>query len=91
MLEDSDSGDLDDIDVIPNEEMLMAVSEKGYVKRMKADTFNLQHRGTIGKSVGKLRVDDTMSDFLVCHAHDHVLFFRYIQLKSPFFFHRHMT
>ncbi|CAH2054162.1 unnamed protein product [Thlaspi arvense] len=75
MLEDSDSGDLDDIDVIPNEEMLMAVSEKGYVKRMKADTFNLQHRGTIGKSVGKLRVDDAMSDFLVCHAHDHVLFF----------------
>uniref|UniRef100_A0A1J3FZQ7 DNA gyrase subunit A, chloroplastic/mitochondrial n=1 Tax=Noccaea caerulescens TaxID=107243 RepID=A0A1J3FZQ7_NOCCA len=75
VLEDSDSGDLDDIDVIPNEEMLMAVSEKGYVKRMKADTFNLQHRGTIGKSVGKLRVDDTMSDFLVCHAHDHVLFF----------------
>ncbi|AAF19580.1 putative DNA gyrase A subunit [Arabidopsis thaliana] len=75
MLEDSDSGDLEDIDVIPNEEMLMAVSEKGYVKRMKADTFNLQHRGTIGKSVGKLRVDDAMSDFLVCHAHDHVLFF----------------
>ncbi|ESQ48972.1 hypothetical protein EUTSA_v10020005mg [Eutrema salsugineum] len=75
MLEDSDSGDLDDIDVIPNDEMLMAVSEKGYVKRMKPDTFNLQHRGTIGKSVGKLRVDDAMSDFLVCHAHDHVLFF----------------
>lgn len=48
------------------------------MKRMKADTFNLQHRGTIGKSVGKLRVDDAMSDFLVCHAHDHVLFFRYV-------------
>ncbi|XP_010464747.1 PREDICTED: DNA gyrase subunit A, chloroplastic/mitochondrial [Camelina sativa] len=75
MLEDSDSGDLEDIDVIPNEEMLMAISEKGYVKRMKPDTFNLQHRGTIGKSVGKLRVDDAMSDFLVCNAHDHVLFF----------------
>ncbi|KFK38460.1 hypothetical protein AALP_AA3G116000 [Arabis alpina] len=75
LLEDSDSGDLDDIDVIPNEEMLMAISEKGYVKRMKPDTFNLQNRGTIGKSVGKLRVDDMMSDFLVCHAHDHVLFF----------------
>lgn len=47
------------------------------MKRMKPDTFNLQNRGTIGKSVGKLRVDDAMSDFLVCHAHDHVLFFRY--------------
>lgn len=54
-----------------------AVSEKGYVKRMKPNTFNLQNRGTIGKSVGKLRVNDAMSDFIVCHAHDHVLYFRY--------------
>ncbi|KAI9156091.1 hypothetical protein LWI28_000357 [Acer negundo] len=75
MLEDSDSGQLEDIDVIPNEEMLLALSEKGYVKRMKPNTFNLQNRGTIGKSVGKLRVNDAMSDFIVCHAHDHVLYF----------------
>ncbi|CAL8118165.1 unnamed protein product [Prunus armeniaca] len=75
MLEDSDSGHLDDIDVIPNEEMLLAFSEKGYVKRMKPNTFNLQNRGTIGKSVGKLRVNDAMSDFIVCRAHDHVLYF----------------
>lgn len=74
-LEDTDSGLLEEIDIIPNEEMLLALSEKGYVKRMKPDTFNLQTRGTIGKSVGKLRVNDTMSDFRVCHAHDHVLYF----------------
>ncbi|KAJ8529367.1 hypothetical protein K7X08_036202 [Anisodus acutangulus] len=74
-LEDTDSGELEDIDVIPNEEMLLAISEKGYVKRMKPDTFNLQNRGTIGKSVGKLRVNDAMSDFLVCRAHDKVLYF----------------
>ncbi|KAK4410853.1 DNA gyrase subunit A, chloroplastic/mitochondrial [Sesamum angolense] len=76
MLEDTDSGQLEDIDVIPNEEMLLALSEKGYLKRMRPDTFNLQNRGTIGKSVGKLRVNDTMSDFLVCRTHDHVLYFR---------------
>ncbi|KAM6584071.1 hypothetical protein CsatB_011073 [Cannabis sativa] len=75
MIEDSDGGQLDDIDVIPNEEMLLGFSEKGYVKRMKPNTFNLQNRGTIGKSVGKLRVNDTMSDFIVCRAHDHVLYF----------------
>ncbi|KAK8483638.1 hypothetical protein V6N11_046075 [Hibiscus sabdariffa] len=46
-LEDSDGGQLEDIDVIPNEEMLLAFSEKGYVKRMKPDTFHLQNRGTI--------------------------------------------
>ncbi|PIA47834.1 hypothetical protein AQUCO_01400430v1 [Aquilegia coerulea] len=75
MLEEDDCGQLDDIDVIPNEEMLLAISEKGYLKRMKPNTFNLQSRGTIGKSVGKMRVNDAMSDFLVCRAHDHVLYF----------------
>ncbi|KAG8645445.1 DNA gyrase subunit A, chloroplastic/mitochondrial isoform X4 [Manihot esculenta] len=75
LLEDSDTGEVEDIDVIPNDEMLLAISEKGYVKRMKPDTFNLQNRGTVGKSVGKLRVNDAMSDSVVCHAHDHVLYF----------------
>lgn len=75
LLEDTDNGQLEDIDIIPNEDMILAVSEKGYLKRMKPSTFNLQNRGTIGKSVGKLRVNDTMSDFLVCRAHDHVLYF----------------
>ncbi|KAJ8900049.1 hypothetical protein K2173_024164 [Erythroxylum novogranatense] len=74
-LEDSDGGQLEDIDVIPNDEMLLALSEKGYVKRMTPNTFNLQNRGTIGKSVGKLRVNDAMSEFIVCRAHDHVLYF----------------
>ncbi|KAA3464555.1 DNA gyrase subunit A, chloroplastic/mitochondrial isoform X1 [Gossypium australe] len=75
ILDDSDGGQLEDIDVIPNEEMLLAFSEKGYVKRMKPSTFNLQNRGTIGKSVGKLRLNDAMSDFIVCRSHDHVLYF----------------
>ncbi|KAI3987479.1 hypothetical protein MKX01_017177 [Papaver californicum] len=73
-LEDADST-LDEMDIIPNEEMLLSLSEKGYLKRMKPDTFNLQKRGTIGKSVGKMRVNDAMSDFLVCHTHDHMLYF----------------
>ncbi|WVZ13317.1 hypothetical protein V8G54_017847 [Vigna mungo] len=50
MLEDTDNGQLEDIDVIPNEDMLLALSEKGYLKRMKPSTFNLQNRGTVGKS-----------------------------------------
>ncbi|KAL8508291.1 hypothetical protein ACS0TY_018762 [Phlomoides rotata] len=53
-------------------------SEKVYLKRMRPDNSNLQNRGTTGKSVGKLRVNDTLSDFLVCRTHDHVLYFRYL-------------
>ncbi|CAK8570382.1 unnamed protein product [Lathyrus sativus] len=75
ILEDTDDGQLEDIDVIPNEEMLLTLSGKGYLKRMKPNTFNLQHRGTIGKSVGKLKMNDSMSDFIVCRAHDYVLYF----------------
>ncbi|KAK1280975.1 hypothetical protein QJS04_geneDACA015129 [Acorus gramineus] len=74
-LEDSDGSQLEDIDVIPNEEILLGFSEKGYAKRMKPNSVNLQHRGTIGRSVGKMRVNDLMSDFLVCCTHDHLLYF----------------
>ncbi|KAG5022946.1 hypothetical protein JHK85_019288 [Glycine max] len=68
MLEDTDDGQLEDIDVIPNEEMILALSEKGYVKRMKPNTFNLQNRGTIGKSVGKLKVNDSIDKGTVYSA-----------------------
>ncbi|CAM0877228.1 unnamed protein product [Alopecurus aequalis] len=74
-LEDSADGEVDDMDVIPNEEMLLILTEKGYLKRMNPNNFNLQHRGTIGKSVGKMRNNDSMSDFIVCQTHDHVLYF----------------
>ncbi|KAG0469048.1 hypothetical protein HPP92_018376 [Vanilla planifolia] len=75
LLEDGDGVQLEDKDVIPNEEMLLTLSEKGYLKRMKPNTFNLQKRGTIGKSVGKMRLNDSMSDFVVCHSHDRILYF----------------
>ncbi|KAH9314388.1 hypothetical protein KI387_023015 [Taxus chinensis] len=75
ILEEGVTAELEEIDVIPNEEALLALSKKGYVKRMKPDTFNLQHRGTAGKSLGKLRRDDSMSEFVTCRAHDHILYF----------------
>lgn len=112
-IEDSASTEVDDLDIIPNEEMLLVrnvcihvcfwyfffffasllftwrnvwhlkiLSEKGYVKRMKPNTFNLQNRGTIGKSVGKMRMNDNTSDFIVCQTHDHVLYFRYAVWKA---------
>ncbi|KAF8708556.1 hypothetical protein HU200_029927 [Digitaria exilis] len=75
LIDDSVNSEVDDIDIIPNEEILLILSEKGYVKRMNPNTFNLQNRGTIGKSVGKMRLNDTTSDFIVCQTHDHVLYF----------------
>lgn len=55
---------------------LQTLSEKGYIKRMAAGTFTAQNRGTTGKSGGKMRSNDAMSDFFVCRTHYYVLFFR---------------
>jgi DNA gyrase subunit A len=43
---------------------------------MASDMFAPQNRGTTGKSGGKMRNNDAMSDFFVCRTHDYVLFFR---------------
>ncbi|PWZ52160.1 putative DNA gyrase subunit A, chloroplastic/mitochondrial [Zea mays] len=76
LIDDSVNSEVDDIDITPNEEMLLKIlSKKGYAKRMNPNTFSLQHRGTIGKSVGKMRMNDSTSDFIVCQTHDHVLYF----------------
>ncbi|KAJ7531263.1 hypothetical protein O6H91_14G038200 [Diphasiastrum complanatum] len=75
LLEQDNDGQISDIDVIPNDETLVMLSAKGYIKRMQPDTFSAQRRGTLGKSGGKMRTNDAMSDFFVCHNHDYVLFF----------------
>lgn len=69
------TGILNDTDVIPNEEALVILSEKGYIKRLRPDTFAAQNRGTAGKAAGKLKTDDALSKFFVCRNHDHLLFF----------------
>eukprot|EP00250_Pteridium_aquilinum_P004293 c14515_g1_i1 orf=243-3251(+) len=69
------TGILNDTDVIPNEEALVILSEKGYIKRLRPDTFVAQNRGTAGKAAGKLKADDALSKFFVCRNHDHLLFF----------------
>lgn len=69
------TGDLSDVDMIPNEEALVTLSEKGYIKRIRPDVFAAQNRGTVGKTAGRLKADDTLSKFFVCRNHDYLLFF----------------
>jgi DNA gyrase/topoisomerase IV subunit A len=52
------------------------LTEKGYIKRLRPDTFSAQNRGTAGKAAGKLKADDALSKFFVCKTHDYLLFFR---------------
>jgi DNA gyrase subunit A len=70
-----DDGELTDISLIANEQVVILVTEQGYIKRMPVATFEAQSRATRGKSGTKMKEDDGVKHFITCYTHDHVLFF----------------
>ncbi len=59
----------------PHEQIVVTVSQAGYIKRIAANTYRNQHRG--GKGVGGMvtREDDAVKHLLVVDTHDKLLFF----------------
>ena len=70
-----DDNNLSDISLIANEQVAILVTENGYIKRMRVDTFEAQNRATRGKSGTKMKDDDGIEHFVTCCTHDHVIFF----------------
>jgi DNA gyrase subunit A len=68
-------GDLDDIDLIANEQVVILQTQQGYIKKMLLNTFEAQNRATRGKAAAKMKEDDIVEHFLTCCDHDNVLFF----------------
>ena len=69
--------ELSEADLIPDEEMLVTLTRKGYLKRVSLDTYAIQHRGGKGKK-GMADLDDSddlMEDAFVAKNHDELLFF----------------
>ena len=64
-----------DEDLIPNEEAVVTLTEKGYIKRLPTNTYRAQRRGGRGISGMQTREDDTVRHLLVVHTHDSLLFF----------------
>ncbi|MGN0563500.1 MAG: DNA gyrase subunit A [Candidatus Heritagella sp.] len=69
------SGEVDIEDLIPNDECVMTLTQAGYVKRQKTDTYRLQKRGGRGVSGMSRREEDVASEMFVSRNHDQVLFF----------------
>ncbi len=67
--------DIEDEDLIPVEDVIIAVTTNGYVKRMKVDVYRAQHRGGRGKTGMNLNEDDVIDSILFTQTHDYVLFF----------------
>ncbi|MDP2425034.1 MAG: DNA gyrase subunit A [Candidatus Izemoplasmatales bacterium] len=67
--------DIEDEDLIPVEEVIIAVTTNGYVKRMNIDTYKSQNRGGRGKTGMKINEDDVIDSIVSMSSHDYLLFF----------------
>lgn len=69
------SGEVDIEDLIPVEECVLTLTNFGYVKRQKMDTYRLQKRGGRGVSGMTRRDEDVATEIFVIGSHDYVMFF----------------
>lgn len=69
------SGEVDIEDLIPQEECVLTMTNFGYVKRQKVDTYHIQRRGGRGVSGMTRREEDVATEMFIINSHDYVLFF----------------
>jgi DNA gyrase subunit A len=69
------SGDMEDEDLIEREDMVVTVTQSGYIKRTPLADFRAQKRGGKGVSGGTLKDDDVVTSLFVANTHTQLLFF----------------
>ncbi len=69
------SGEVDIEDLIPKEECMLTLTNFGYIKRQKIDSYKTQKRGGRGISAMTRRDEDVANEMFVVNSHDYVLFF----------------
>ncbi len=75
VIEETEASVFLDEDLIRNEEVVVTLTEKGYIKRLPSNTYRAQRRGGRGINGMTTREDDTVRHLLVAHSHDSLLFF----------------
>ena len=66
---------LDDLDLIPDEKMVVTISSEGYIKRVPLDMYRRQSRGGKGSVGGKTKEGDYVEHFFIASTHDYLLVF----------------
>ncbi|MCF7924886.1 MAG: DNA gyrase subunit A [Candidatus Izimaplasma sp.] len=67
--------EIEDEDLIPEEDVIIAITTNGYVKRMNIDVYRSQNRGGRGKTGINLNEDDVLDSIIFTSTHDYLLFF----------------
>ncbi len=62
-------------DMIPNEEMVITISNQGYIKRTLLSEYRLQGRGGVGSKGVSTKDDDFTEHLFIAQAHNYLLIF----------------
>jgi DNA gyrase subunit A len=68
-------GEFKEEDLVPQEDVVIALSAGGYIKRLPPGVFRSQKRGGKGLVASDLAEEDFLSHFAAANTHDNILFF----------------
>lgn len=74
-IDHSSEMEVNDEDLINVEDVIVTITNKGYIKRMKIGTYRAQRRGGKGITGTRMQGDDFVERLLFTSSHDNLLFF----------------
>ena len=66
---------IDDESLIPVEDLVVTLTNKGYIKRVESDTYKSQKRGGVGIKGMSTNEEDFVENVLSMTTHDYIMFF----------------
>ena len=68
-------GEFSEEDLIPAEDVIVTMTETGYIRRSPTNTFRTQGRGGKGVSGVAMKEEDAVADIFTANTHDNIMFF----------------
>ena len=66
---------IEDESLIPNEKVIIALTQQGYIKRMTLDNYKTQNRGGVGIKGMTTNEEDFVENMVNMDTHDYLMFF----------------
>lgn len=70
-----DMSDIENEDLIPEEDVVVMLTNQGYIKRLDISTYKSQHRGGKGVTGMGTKGDDFVQHFFITNSHKFLMFF----------------
>ena len=66
---------IEDESLIPVEDIIITLTNKGYIKRLNVDTYKIQNKGGVGVKGMATNEEDYVEQMVTVKTHDYILFF----------------